>query len=287
MALTIDSFVDEIASMVNKIKGKKTKGLRNDIFFAVSEEIEATVPSIYHAVLLTLIDHEFKPKLVDQIGAAIKHSCLDFTIKRLPATFTEILDVCSDVVNDQAKVAEMIEADAFKPSDSPYHILTECTKKLRKYVQGIENFDFKQYTTICNHEVLGSLKCSDMLEESESESEDESEDESVSESEDESVSESEDESVSESEDESEIEDESEDDYETESDADSDLWMVWEDKRNELETEIRNKNELIEALQEEVKHLRDTLSLNNHYSLVFLTLTAAIISITTRGFRVFE
>ncbi len=230
MAVSVDVFVDQIATVAKKHCGKK-KNLRDDILVAVTEELEVTIPSVYHAVLVALIQADVKPKTIDIVGNAIKQQCVAFTIQLLPETLSNILDVCSSDTIDHHKTTSRLATDIkVKSTDTPYFIVTEWTNSLKNYVSGIKNFDAHSYTKLCNHDLLTSLKCSDVLEDA---------------------------SEYETEDASEYETEDASEYETESvcSSDSDLWLVWEDKRTELENEIKAKNEHIEHLEEELKCLR--------------------------------
>lgn len=257
MAVSVDSFVDQIAAVVRKHCGKK-KNLRDDIFAAVTEELEVTIPSVYHAVLVTLIESDVKPKTIDIIGVAIKQECVAFTTQRLPHTLGNILDVCSSDAIDHYKTTSRLATDIkIKSTDTPYFILTEWTKSLKKYVNSIQNFDMHTYNKLCNHELLSSLKCSDLID-SDSESESESE--------------------------YETESESESEYEAHSvcSSDSDMWLVWEDKRTELENEIKDKNERIEDLENEIKRLRRTMEHTDvqvqAFAILGMTITFLCISI---------
>ena len=254
MALvTVDNLVEQVAGVARKYAGKKKKILRDDIFVAVTDELEVAIPSVYHAVLMVLIESSLTPKAVEQIAEEIKEPCIEFTAQRLPQTLSNILDICSPDILDHSEAT--LQLTGMK-SDSPYFMLTECTKRLQKYVESIENFDMDEYNKLCNHELLSSLKCSDMV-----------------------LSDSE-----ESESGSEYETESGSEYETESvcSSDSDMWLVWEDKRTELENEIKDKNERIQELENEVKRLRHMVEHTDvqvqAFAILGMTITFLCISI---------
>jgi hypothetical protein len=299
MAITEATFVDNISSSIITKHGKNAKRIRNSIFAAVIEELKETVPSVYHAILMTLVDSGIKPKKIDSIGREIKDQCVEMTIQKLPSTMSKIIDACSTNFNsDEAELSEIIGTIGLKSSDSVYHIVAEVTKKTRKYTQAIENFDSVMFNNMCHRDLLSSLKCSDTMEsdsESEYETETDEEVDVVPEEEEEVEVEVESEEDSDdSEYETETEEDSDDsEYETETEEDSDeeaesdqsdMWLVTEDKRSELENQIKNYEELINNLEKEAKELREKIAHNNHTSIVFLSLASVFFSVAVRFYK---